>query len=173
MYKQLFPGIIIILGSPNSSEGELYPVARQRCEKAIQEYLKHPAWKIVLTGGFGEHFNRSEQAHAFYLQKYLIGRGLAPEAIVNSVLSTNTLEDASLTKPIILNYHVEDILVVTSDFHYARARYIFEREYSDTKIQIRFSLSDTDERTCGFDLKSQKIHEKNSLLQLKGRMQNK
>ena len=164
--KTIIPGIIIILGSPNSEEGELYNVAKQRCEKGIQEYLNHPTWKIALTGGFGEHFNKSEKPHSYYLQRYLIEQGLAPEVIIDSVMSTNTLEDASLTKPIIEKYNVDDILVVTSDFHYDRARYIFEREYSDTNIRIRFSLSKTDESTCGFDLKSQKAHEKNSLRKL-------
>ena len=171
MCKQLIPGIIIILGSPNSKEGELYNVAKQRCEKGIEEYLNHPSWKIVLTGGFGEHFNKSEQAHAFYLQKCLIERGIAPEVILDSVMSTNTLEDASLSKQKILKYNADDILVVSSDFHYERARYIFECEYSDTNIRIRFALSDTDESTCGFDLERQKAHEKNSLSLLKGRLQ--
>ena len=166
--KTIIPGIIIILGSPNSKEGELYNVAKQRCEKGIQEYLNHPTWKIVLTGGFGEHFNNSEKPHSYYLQRYLIEQGIAPEVIVDSVVSTNTLEDASLTKPIIENYNVDDILVVTSDFHYDRARYIFKREYSDVNIRIRISLSKTDESNCGFDLKSQKVHEKNSLRKLKG-----
>ena len=171
MSKQFIPGIIIILGSPNSKEGELYHVAKQRCEKGIQEYLNHPTWKIILTGGFGEHFNTSEKPHAYYLQKYLIGRGIAPEVIIDSVMSTNTLEDASLTKPKIVEYNVDDILVVSSDFHYDRARYIFECAYSDTNIRIRFSLSKTDESTCGFDLKSQKAHEKNALSLLKSRIQ--
>ena len=171
MCKQLIPGIIIILGSPNSEEGELYPVAKQRCEKGIEVHLKYPGWKIILTGGFGEHFNKSAQAHAFYLQKYLMERGVAPEAILDSVMSTNTLEDASLSKQRIVKYKVDDILVVTSDFHYDRARYIFEREYSDTNISVRFSLSDTDESTCGFDLRSQQEHEKKSLDLLKSRMQ--
>ena len=167
MCKQLIPGIILILGSPNSKDGELYNVAIQRCEKGIQEYLNHPTWKIILTGGFGEHFNTSEQTHAYYMQKYLIERGIAPEVILDSVLSANTLEDASLSKPKIVNYNVDDILVVSSDFHYERARYIFEREYSDTNIRIRFSLSDTDESSCGFDLKSQIAHEEYSLNRLK------
>ena len=88
--------------------------------------------------------------------------------ILDSVLSTNTLEDASLTKNLILKYHVNEVLVVTSDFHYNRARYIFEREYSDVNISIRFNLCLTDEDTCGFDLKSQKAHEKKSLRRLRG-----
>lgn len=163
-----FPGIIIILGSPNSKEGELYPVAKQRCEKGIQEHRNNPSWKIVLTGGFGKHFNDSDKPHTFYMQKYLIGKGIVPEAILDQVMSSNTLEDASLSRQIIMKYRVDSILVVTSDFHYDRARYIFEREYSGLKTRISFSLCITDERSCGFDLTKQKAHEKHSLRKLKG-----
>ncbi len=95
-------------------------------------------------------------------------RDVALAVIVDSVMSTNTLEDASLTKPIIVKYNVDDLIVITSDFHYDRAHYIFEREYSDPNIKIRYSLCNTDESTCGFDLKSQKAHEKKSLRKLKG-----
>lgn len=165
--KQDIPGIIIILGSPNSEEGELYPVAIERCEKGIQEHLNRPGWKILLTGGFGEHFNKSEKPHAFYLQKYLLERGIAPEAILDLVLSTSTLEDASLSKQKVAKYNVKEIVVVSSDFHYNRARYIFERGYADMNIGIRFSLSETDESSCGFDLKRQKEHERSSLSLLK------
>ena len=167
--KQLIPGVIIILGSPNSAEGELYYVARQRCEKGLQEHLNRPDWKIVLTGGFGKHFNTTKQAHHVYLRKYLLDKGLAPGVILGSVLSTNTLEDASLSKPIIMKHHVKDILVVSSDFHYERARYIFEAEYSDMDIRISFSLADTDESACGFDLQSQTTHEKEALENLKAK----
>lgn len=159
-------GIIIILGSPNSKDGQLYSVAKQRCDKGIQEYLNNPAWRIVLTGGFGEHFNESAKPHTYYLKNYLLMRGIDPAAIIDSVMSTNTLEDASLSRPIIEQYNVGDILVVTSDFHYERARFIFEREFANVKIGIRFSLCTTDESTCGFDLERQKIHEKNSLKKL-------
>ena len=164
----LLPGIIIVLGSPNSKEGELYPVAKQRCEKGIQEHMNNPSWKILLTGGFGKHFNESDKPHTFYMHKYMIEKGIAPETILDHVESSNTLEDASLSRQITMRYNVDSVLVVTSDFHYDRARYIFEREYSDLKTSIRFSLCTTDERSCGFDLVKQKEHEKHSLRKLKG-----
>ena len=133
----------------------------------IQEYRKHPDWKIVLTGGYGAHFNEAVKPHAYYMQQYLIEQGVPDQTIVDSVMSTNTLEDASLSKPIIIKYNVQDIIVVTSDYHYDRARYIFEQEYSDTNVRIQFSLSNTYESTCEFDLKSQKTHEKEALKKLK------
>ena len=166
-------GIIIILGSPNSKQGDLYNVAKQRCELAIQEYLKHPDWKIVLTGGYGAHFNEAVEPHAYYLHQYLIERGVPSRAIVDSVMSTNTLEDASLSKPTIIKYNIQNLIVVTSDYHYDRAQYIFEREYSNNNLRIQFSLCHTDENTCEFDLKSQKVHEEEALKKLKEITENK
>ncbi len=165
----LIPGIIIILGSPNSKEGDLFSVAKQRCEQGMQEVLRRPGWKILLTGGFGKHFNESDKPHAYYLERYLIEQGLASEAILDSVMSTNTLEDASLTRPVIVQHDVAEILVVTSDYHYDRAQYVFESEYKKTNVRIGFSLCDTDEYACEFDLKSQKVHEKNALRKLQRR----
>jgi uncharacterized SAM-binding protein YcdF (DUF218 family) len=119
-------GIIIVLGSPNSKHGELYNIAKQRCELGIHEYMKHPDWKIILTGGYGAHFNEAPKSHAYYLQQYLTERGVPNQTIVDSVMSTNTLEDASFSKPTIIKYNVQELIIVTSDYHYDRAQYIFE-----------------------------------------------
>ena len=133
-----FPGIIVILGSPNSDKGELYSVAKQRCELGIKEYINHSDWKILLTGGFGDHFNVTNKPHAHYLKEYLLTGGVPEQAILDFALSTNTLEDASLSKPIITKFNVQQILVITSDYHHDRAKFIFEQEFSDTNIHVNF-----------------------------------
>jgi len=160
------PGIIIILGSPNSEKGELYNTAIQRCDLGIREYKNHPDWRIMLTGGFGAHFNTARQPHTYYLKKYLLDRSIPSEAIIDQISSTSTLEDASLSKPAILKYNVTELLVITSDFHHARAQYIFEQDFANTNINIRFSLCKTDEKNCEFDLESQKAHETKTLKKL-------
>lgn len=159
-------GIIVILGSPNSDQSDLYSVAKQRCELGIKEYIKHPNRKILLTGGFGDHFNTTDKPHAYYLKQYLIKRGVPEQYIIDFALSKNTLEDASLSKSIIAKYKVQNIVIITSDYHYDRAKFIFEKEFSDTNIQVHFSVCQTDENDCEFDLKSQTEHEKRSLKML-------
>ena len=168
-FKTLSKGMIVILGSPNSADGELYSIAKARCELALGEYAKRPDWKILLTGGYGPHFNTTGQPHAAYLKDYLVKRGVPGQAIVEFAESVNTLEDASLSKPIILKYRASEILVVTSDYHIDRARYVFEREFADTEVHIEFSVSETDEGTCEFDLESQKKHEQEALVKLRER----
>lgn len=161
--------MIIVLGSPNSPEGELYSVAKERCELALAEYAQHPDWKILLTGGYGAHFNTTGQPHAAYLKRYLVERGVPDQAFVEFAESANTLQDASLAKPIVLKYHVTEIVVVTSDYHLDRARYIFEREFADTGIHIEFTVSQTQAETCEFDLEAQKKHEREALARLRER----
>jgi uncharacterized SAM-binding protein YcdF (DUF218 family) len=161
--------MIIVLGSPNSKDGKLYNIARERCELAIREYRQRPGWKLLLTGGYGAHFNTTDQPHAAYLKHYLISRGIPAHDIVEFAVSTNTLEDASCSKPIVQKYKVTKIVVVTSDYHLDRARYVFEREYADTEIDSEFSATETDEEASEIDLQSQKKHEKESLANIKGR----
>jgi uncharacterized SAM-binding protein YcdF (DUF218 family) len=160
-------GIIVVLGSPNSDAGELSTIAKERCELALAEYTKRPGWKFLLTGGYGAHFNTTDQPHAAYVKRHLVSRGVPAQDILDLLESTNTLQDASLAKPIVMKYGVPEIVVVTSDYHAARARYVFEREFADTGVRTSFLASQTDEAACEFNLDAQKKHEQQSLAKLK------
>ena len=122
-----------------------------------------------MTGGYGAHFNTTDQPHAAYVKEYLVKRGVPSQAIVEFAESNNTLEDASLSKPIVLKYGVPLIVVVTSDYHVDRAHFIFEREFAGTEVRIQFSASQTEEEACEFDLETQKKHEQEALTKLRER----
>lgn len=160
-------GLIVVLGSPNTEDGELYSAAKGRCAVALDEYRQRAGWKLLLTGGFGDHFNTSKQPHAAHVKRYLVECGVPPDAIVEFAESRNTLEDASLAKPIVLRHAVSEIVVITSDFHLDRAKYIFEREFAGTGVRITFSVSETDAETYEFDLDAQRQHERESLARLR------
>jgi uncharacterized SAM-binding protein YcdF (DUF218 family) len=163
--KESAPGIIVLLGSPNSDQGELYSVAQDRCKRAIREYHCHPGWKILPTGGFGAHFNTTDKPHAHYLQEYLIAHGIPEQDILEFAQSRNTVEDATLSYPIVGKHDVNRAIVVTSDYHGDRARYVFRRVYRD--VVLTFALCPTDEETCELDLAALKAHEKEALDRLK------
>ena len=160
-------GMIVVLGSPNSEDGQLTSVGKERCELALAEFTRRSGWKILLTGGYGAHFNTTDQPHAAYLKQYLVSRGVPSQAIVEFAESGNTLQDASLSKPIVLKYGVPVIVVVTSDYHVDRALYIFEREFAGTEVRIEFSASQTNEEACEFDLETQKKHEQEALAKMR------
>jgi uncharacterized SAM-binding protein YcdF (DUF218 family) len=91
----------------------------------------------------------------------------SPNTEQGELYSSNTLEDASLSKPIALKYGARRLVVVTSDYHLDRARYIFEREFADTEINFLFSACRTDEAACQLDLGALKKHEREALARLK------
>jgi uncharacterized SAM-binding protein YcdF (DUF218 family) len=160
-------GLILVLGSPNSPNGELYSIAKERCNLALAEFAKRPGWKILLTGGFGPHFNTTDKSHAEYLKRHLTARGIPDNDFVEFAPSSSTQQDASLSKPIVLRHRVPEILVVTSDYHAERARYIFEKEFADTDVRISFSLSKTDPEISDVDLDALIKHERHALRKLK------
>jgi hypothetical protein len=49
MASERIKGLVIVLGSPNSEQGELYNIAKERCELALTEYVRILTPRISLT----------------------------------------------------------------------------------------------------------------------------
>jgi uncharacterized SAM-binding protein YcdF (DUF218 family) len=130
-------GIMIVLGSGNDTRGNLLSTAVERCEQAICVYRQNPGIKILPTGGYGAHFNVTDKPHASYLRQYLAAHDVPEEDVIEPALSSTTIEDARLTRPIVDKYGVKRVILVTSDFHMRRARYLFERAFQG--IELAFS----------------------------------
>lgn len=120
---------IVILGAINDEHGHLGSLGRERCLRAIQEYHLHPGAKLLPTGGWGDHFNTTAQPHHAYLRQLLIAQGIPENTIVEGADSKNTIEDAALARPIIQRHGFDHLIIVTSDFHLPRARFLFTREF--------------------------------------------
>lgn len=120
-------GLIVILGAPNDDDGQLSRMALGRVALGYQLYRERQTagWRLLLTGGFGAHFNRTRLPHAAYLHQWLLAHGVPRDDIVEFALSRHTGEDARLALPIVERLGVRQLLVVTSDFHLARAEFIF------------------------------------------------
>jgi uncharacterized SAM-binding protein YcdF (DUF218 family) len=131
-----FNGVIVVLGSPNDGQGRLLKIALERCAQALSEFEKHPDYAVLPTGGWGEHFNTTDKPHGFYLRQELIARGIPESAFLPCVESSNTIEDASKSRPILDACPDLDLILVTSDFHATRARFLFEREFPERQIAI-------------------------------------
>ena len=160
-------GAILILGSPNTIDGRLYDVAIGRCEQALVEYKSHPNYKFLLTGGYGDHFNKSKFPHAWYLAQYLIQSGVAEKDILEYVKSTNSIEDATLSKLSILKYNINRIIIVTSDYHLNRAKYIFDKVFKRENVEISFSIKKTDTNNSELDISKLIEHEKFAINKIK------
>lgn len=135
-------GIIAILGSPNDDDGNLSDISIGRLAKGMEEYKRNSGYKIMCTGGFGEHFNRTDTPHAIYAVKYLKENGIPEEDILEIIESHDMIEDAVKSKPVIDRHGVTDLIVVSSDFHMERVKYVFRIVFKG--YSLRFSGAETD-----------------------------
>jgi hypothetical protein len=136
------PGFVVILGSPNDDRGNLSEMGRGRVAlgRDIYRHLSDRGYRILLTGGFGEHFNVTDKPNAFYARKILIHDGVPADHIVEFAESRNTVDDALKARPIVERYGAESLIVVSSDFHLERVTFIFNRVFPDRKLEFRGAL---------------------------------
>jgi len=154
--------LLVVLGSPNLANGKLLPFALSRCDKAFSLYqqCKDDFCKVLCTGGFGEEFNVTKTPHAQYTKQYLMSLGIPESNFLPHVESRFTLEDASLAKETFDKYCDEEIVIVSSDFHMRRVRYIFTTLYP--KLNFKFEGSLTELPTV--EKNRLEIHERLALL---------
>jgi hypothetical protein len=126
--------ILIVLGSPNSPSGVLGGLAISRLDYCLTQYKK--GVKILCTGGWGPHFNVSENSHASYAENYLLDKGVGKEDILKSALSENTVDDAVKSKAILADFPGARLMVITSDFHVERVTLIFAEILKEFEINF-------------------------------------
>jgi hypothetical protein len=167
MNKQI---MIALLGFCNkSSQAELYDleelsdIAVERCKVAADLYHNNNA-VILPTGSFGNHFNNSLVPHWQLLRNQLISFGVPANKILTGASSCGTTEDLYNIRYFAEENGITDIIIVTSDFHLDRVRFISYRILQD----YEFSLVASKTMCCTEDeLRKLEENEKCSLIELK------
>lgn len=118
--------VIIVLGAPNDDEGNLSVIAQDRLNCAYCIFQSNADFKIICTGGFGAHFNQTEKPHSYYAKQFLIARGVPKETFLDSPLTSNTIGDFTATKDLIYLEKPDILVIITSDFHMARAKILYK-----------------------------------------------
>lgn len=127
---------IVVLGSPNSPEGELFLMAKKRLDKCYEAYLSNK-YAIILTGGFGLHFNTSNYPHHHLTKQYLIQKGVNNQDIIAFLDSSNTVQDATMLLPILAQNPIEHLIIITSDYHRERVEFIFQSVLAE-KVSLSY-----------------------------------
>jgi uncharacterized SAM-binding protein YcdF (DUF218 family) len=117
--------VIILLGSPNSSKGRLSKIAIDRAKKCL-EIFNPDTDMILCTGGFGVHFNTSDKPHAAYLKRYLMRKGIAEHSFLPFANSSNTVQDATKSKEILISLGATKATIITTEYHLRRVQLIFD-----------------------------------------------
>jgi hypothetical protein len=116
--------VLVVLGAPNSPKGELSDIAKNRLDYCRKTFTKGQL--VLLTGGWGAHFNTSDKPHAFYGREYLITKGLSKKDFLEFALSENTVDDAVKIKSILSEPKNIKLIIITSDYHVDRVKIIFK-----------------------------------------------
>ena len=136
--------VIIILGSPNSKNGRLGKIAIGRAKKCLEVF--NPKTDMILcTGGFGIHFNVTSKLHAEYLKQYLIKKRISKTSFLPFAISSNTVEDATKSKEILLNDNFVKLTIITTEYHAKRVQLIFDEilaDYEKTYLNVPNNMSE-------------------------------
>lgn len=133
---------IIVLGHCNDDKGNLSSSTINRLNHAIK--VHNLAKYIVLSAGFGQHFNTSSKPHSFWMEKYLLKKGILKKQIMQEKHARWTIENASLCLDLALKNRWKSVLIVTSSWHVPRTIVNFallwpreiKRTYYGTKDQV-------------------------------------
>lgn len=120
---------VVILGAQVRGETPSNTLYR-RLQAGLAYIKKHPDTKIILSGGKGPGEKISE---AEAMKNYLVNNGVDEGRIIEEDKSLNTLQNLENTKKIIDDINRtngtdnNNIVLVTSNFHMFRAKFLAER----------------------------------------------
>lgn len=112
---------MIILGAKVNEDG-VSKTLKQRLDKAIEYYNKNKNVNIIVSGGKGDNEPTTE---ASAMKNYLVENGVAENKIILESKATTTLENIIFSKKIMDDLNLGNkALIVTSDYHLFRGRFI-------------------------------------------------
>lgn len=131
--------LLVLLGHENDQSGTLSPDALSRISTAqafIAQRNESAATDIVVTGGFGEHFNRSNRAHGRIVMDYLKTVDIGHARITGFTSSNGTIQDALAVWKLVIDADPKPrrIVLVTSAYHAPRCELLFSRLFPEYDI---------------------------------------
>lgn len=109
--------VIIVLGAQVKEDGTPSVALERRLTAALESYQLKPQL-IIVCGAQGGNEPRAE---GDVMRDWLIAHGVPEQDVVAETASFNTRENLTYAKAIMEHRGLEQALVVTSDYHVARA----------------------------------------------------
>lgn len=111
---------LIVLGAKIKPSGIPSLALKNRLDVAIDYLKKHEHVQVIVSGGQGDDEPATE---ASVMAKYLIDAGIDPLRVQLEENSTSTYENLLYSKEL-LPEGVNEITIISNDFHLARAKYL-------------------------------------------------
>ena len=109
--------VIIVLGAQVKEDGTPSVALERRLTAALESYQEKPQL-IIVCGAQGINEPRAE---GDVMRDWLIEKGVRPEDVVAETASFNTRENLVYARAIMEHRGLTQALIVTSDYHVARA----------------------------------------------------
>ncbi len=115
--------VIIVLGAQVKEDGTPSEALRRRLVAALEEY-RNKRQVIIVCGAQGTDEPRAE---GDVMRDWLLSEGVPEEDIVAETASFNTRQNLEYARAIMEHRGLREALIVTSDYHVARALVLCER----------------------------------------------
>lgn len=130
---------IIILGSGVNDDSTLLPIPKQRVATGIALFEQQLAPTLIMTGKWSLFATAPYPiSEAAAMAVYAVSRGVPEDAVIKEEAAMDTIGNAYYTKTAILEPRGwRSVIVLTSDFHLVRTRYIFDKVLG-TQYDIKY-----------------------------------
>ena len=118
--------VIIVLGGEQNGE---------RTRKGAELYREGVAPKVMLSDGTKMSWRTTaiKEMHALAVLE-----GVPPEDLIQENRSRSTYENAVYTKELMRELGFDSAVVVTTDWHAKRSRFIFEKVYKGSGVELAY-----------------------------------
>jgi uncharacterized SAM-binding protein YcdF (DUF218 family) len=101
------------------------PALKERLDLALQLYKAGTVDKLILSGGLDA--NGSLKTEAEGMRDYLIAKGISTDKLLLENKSTSTYENLKFSKSIAKQNNLDDLIIITHDYHAARSKEIAKK----------------------------------------------
>ncbi len=116
--------VIIILGGDTGI----------RVEQGVELYQKGYADAIIVSGG--QLYHQLTQAEA--MKEHAVALGVPVKAVFMEPKAESTYDNALYSKQIMMQQNFTSAIVVTSNYHTRRSKFIFDKVFRDTNITLTY-----------------------------------
>jgi len=117
--------VAVVLGNRVKADTSLSSALQGRVDKALLLYRQGRVKMIMVSGGMSKTTTKVPEGLA--MKRYLIGKGVPADKIIEDNDGENTYLTAKDYIPVRDSLHLSTVIVVSSYYHITRTKYIFRK----------------------------------------------
>lgn len=117
--------VAVVLGNRVKADTSLSSALQGRVDKALVLYRQGRVKMIMVSGGMSKTTTKVPEGLA--MKRYLIGKGVPADKIIEDNDGENTYLTAKDYIPVRDSLHLSTVIVVSSYYHITRTKYIFRK----------------------------------------------